>query len=588
MWSLAAILNHTVHRFSHKITEQYSSCASTSIPLVNTLWLTYRKRHIVFNFGPPVETLFMPNLLRAISVISASRIGLVRTGRTRYLRGRIMLSGLIVSGVASPCTPSWGTPSTDEEVLRHRGEQTPYTQNQTPANAGQPTLSVVSPIGGWTTSPMILVKGRCSDSTVNPVQVIINGAQYFVSPTDGEFSRPFPAAQGRNTVTISCVNKSGSAQVTRSLYAQTAPIPLKFILTSDTDGVYTDLHIYEPEGDHIYWAQTNSKTGGLFFLNSSEGSFDKPGYGPYLYVHPAPPKGVYRIDANYWPGGAIQHTLASLEVVTDEGTPREAHRRIRKPLARPGETATLAYVYIRGDGKAPQFFVPGQDTDSGMPEAVRNYIREHPSHANQSEDTYARLSPEDNASFRESVAEVALAQQNSMNPRWNPSQRDCAGLVRFAYREAMKPRSDQQRIDLQLPQALAFPPVSVAARMHFPEYPSLWRSGGGTYQDFADARTLLEQNFDPISKNVSDAESADVIAYRRSLAPEDVLHLMLAVRRPSSRALLAVYHSGAAAPEGQVRIVQAESLFAADDPTWRPVPQNPHFLGVYRWKPLLN
>ena len=110
-----------------------------------------------------------------------------------------------------------------------------------------------------------------------------------------------------------------------------SPIPLKIVLTSDTDSTYTDLHIYEPDSTHVYWAKTNSPSGGIFFLNEQDGSFDQAGYGPYLYVHPAPPPGVFRVDVNYWPGGAIQHTLANLDIITDEGLPSENRRRVSRP-----------------------------------------------------------------------------------------------------------------------------------------------------------------------------------------------------------------------------------------------------------------
>ena len=150
------------------------------------------------------------------------------------------------------------------------------------------------------------------------------------------------------------------ARASTTVDAVINPIPLKIVLTSDTDGVYTDLHIYEPDASHVYWANTRSPSGGLFFLNKQEGSFDAPGYGPYLYLHPAPPIGVFRVDVNYWPGSAIQHSLANLDVITDEGLPSESRKRIRRPLARPGETQTLAYIVIRETISPPGFSCLGR------------------------------------------------------------------------------------------------------------------------------------------------------------------------------------------------------------------------------------
>ena len=212
-----------------------------------------------------------------------------------------------------------------------------------------PIVTLLRPTGGWTSALQLDVEGDCSDSSADPVIVNINGVRYYVRTANGSFSRKFPAAPGKNLVMVECSNPAGVGRASATIDAVINPIPFKVVLTSDTDGVYTDLHIYEPDGTHVYWAETNSPSGGIFFLNQQADSFDQPGYGPYLYVHPSPRPGVYRIDANYWPGGAVQHTLANLDLVTDEGLPSENRRRVRRPLARPGETQTLAYVVIQGN-----------------------------------------------------------------------------------------------------------------------------------------------------------------------------------------------------------------------------------------------
>ena len=260
-----------------------------------------------------------------------------------------------------------GTPSDDPDVVARRGKE------MTGQGTEMPVLTLAKPEGGWTTSLQLEVAGTCSDATADPILVNINGVRYYIRSFEGQFSRKFPASKGKNTVIVECANKAGVAQASATVDAVINPIPLKFVLTSDMDGVYTDLHVYEPDKTHVYWANTNSPSGGIFFLNAQGGSFDQPGYGPYLYVHPAPPVGVFRVDANYWPGNAVQHTLANLDVITDEGLPTESRKRIRKPLARPGETQTLAYVVIQGNNQPPKIFVPGQDPDADMPPEVRAY-----------------------------------------------------------------------------------------------------------------------------------------------------------------------------------------------------------------------
>ncbi|HUB09954.1 MAG TPA: DUF2135 domain-containing protein [Myxococcales bacterium] len=243
-----------------------------------------------------------------------------------------------------------------------------------------PVVTLTSPAGGWMVDRMMLVEGTVSDTTVDPVTLSINGARYLVRSPGGRFSRLFPAASGRNVITATAENHGGTGQAQVTCYAQIPPVPLKAVLTSDTDGVYTDLHIYEPTDAsetvpgtldatkmaHVFWANTASPSGGTFYLNEQNGDFDQPGYGPYLYVHRAPPKGVYAIATNYWPSGDKATTLATLDVTLYEGTPSELHRTVHAPLATHGTTVVLAWIDVLGDGKA-LIYVPGQDPAPGAP-----------------------------------------------------------------------------------------------------------------------------------------------------------------------------------------------------------------------------
>jgi uncharacterized protein YfaP (DUF2135 family) len=243
-----------------------------------------------------------------------------------------------------------------------------------------PTVRLSAPAGGWTVDRMLLVEGSVSDTTIDPVVLSINGDRYLMRTFNGRFQRKFPAASGKNVVTVMATNQAGTARTQATSYARIAPVPLKAILTSDTEGVYTDLHIYEPTQDsvtpgekggapvldvqkmaHVYWADTASPSGGTFFLNAQgDTSFDDPAYGPYLYIHRAPPRGLYLIATNYWPSGDKAHTVATLNVVLYEGTPQETRRMVRIPLATPGTTRVLAWVNVLGEGKA-EVYVPAQD-----------------------------------------------------------------------------------------------------------------------------------------------------------------------------------------------------------------------------------
>jgi uncharacterized protein YfaP (DUF2135 family) len=262
-------------------------------------------------------------------------------------------------------------------MLAQTPERAPARSDGVPVGRGTtaPKVTITQPPGGWTVDRMVMIEGSVSDRTVDPIVLSINGDRYLLRTQGGRFGRKFPAATGKNVITVMATNQGGTGRAQVTCYNQVPAVPLKAILTSDTDGVYTDLHIYEPtdhsltaDGNldakkmaHVFWANTVSPTGGTFFLNEQGGNFDQPGYGPYLYIHRAPPKGVFAIVTNYWPSGDKAHTLATLNVTLFEGTPNEIRRSAKIPLATPGTTRVLAWVNVLGADKA-LVYVPGQDT----------------------------------------------------------------------------------------------------------------------------------------------------------------------------------------------------------------------------------
>jgi uncharacterized protein YfaP (DUF2135 family) len=258
-------------------------------------------------------------------------------------------------------------------------------------------VRLTSPSGGWSVGRMMLVEGTVSDPTVDPITLSINGDRYLLRTFNGRFSRKFPAAAGKNVVIATATNQGGTGEEQVTCFAQIPPVALKTVLTSDTDGVWTDLHVYEPTAAavgpdgrldlkkmaHVFWANTASPSGGTFFLNDQGGDFDQPGYGPYLYIHRAPPRGVYLIATNYWPSGDKGHTVGTLNLTLFEGLPGEVRRRVQVPLATPGTTRVLAWINVLGEGRA-DVFVPGQDTPGAGWPANLEEIAQQVSKSNES------------------------------------------------------------------------------------------------------------------------------------------------------------------------------------------------------------
>lgn len=165
--------------------------------------------------------------------------------------------------------------------------------------------------------------------------------------------------------------------------------------------------------------------------------------------------------------------------------------------------------------------------------------------------------------LRRIVAETAVSQVRSPDPGWEVAQRDCAGLVRFAYRRAYA-QVEPARVSL-----------------------GLFQDAMGHPAQFADAGTLLTRSFTLLGRG-EDARtlirSGDLAAFVREDALGPVFHLMLLVvpDDPAHGRVLVVYHPGE--PGAAVRLGRLDEL-ASDAPGgWRPVPENPLFLGFYRFK----
>jgi uncharacterized protein YfaT (DUF1175 family) len=165
--------------------------------------------------------------------------------------------------------------------------------------------------------------------------------------------------------------------------------------------------------------------------------------------------------------------------------------------------------------------------------------------------------------LRREIGQVALAQFAKFDPLWHPDQRDCAGLIRFAYRSAHK---------RFFPERLAQP---------------LWLDVYGQPAEFADAETLLTRSFVPLGRDEATRETlrtGDVVAFRQEQDSGSVFHLMMVVR-PEDKAhapTRVVYHpgeKGAAVRTGVLHRLATEAPIE-----WRPVPQNTAFLGFFRFK----
>ena len=180
-----------------------------------------------------------------------------------------------------------------------------------------------------------------------------------------------------------------------------------------------------------------------------------------------------------------------------------------------------------------------------------------------------RFSAPESRALRAWIVRIAEAQVTSgPTPKW--TQRDCAGLVRFAVAEALATHDERWRRAMGMSGPLPPDLASEAARL---ELRYRWKRPDGTRGAFVNAIGLIQENSVAIGRDPRLARPADMFFYDQGEAQ----HLMLWT---GSRV---VYHNGAApTPEDNgLRAVALAQLRRWPDTRWRPVEENPNFIGVF-------
>jgi len=204
----------------------------------------------------------------------------------------------------------------------------------------------------------------------------------------------------------------------------------------------------------------------------------------------------------------------------------------------------------------------------------------------------------DRANFRRWFTWIAEMQFYKMSDTWNEEQRDCAGLVRFAWREALRPhdRAWYQRMGEQYQPVAADVSVSLDSE---PLREKLFRTAPGNYNardlangkfaEFADAQTLKLFNATFISRDREQARPGDLLFFYQPYVQKFPYHVMIflgpARIADEDAHDWVVYHTGAALENGgEVKKLRLSVLDHHPNKRWRPVSSNPNFLGFYRLK----
>jgi len=201
----------------------------------------------------------------------------------------------------------------------------------------------------------------------------------------------------------------------------------------------------------------------------------------------------------------------------------------------------------------------------------------------------------DRENFRRWFTWIAEMQFYNLSDQWNPEQRDCAGLVRFAWRESLRPHDRQwlQRMGENYDPVAPDLTPNITESLHgkiFRTAPGNYTPqdlSAGKFSEFADAQTLKMFNALFVGRDREQAKPGDLLFFHQPWVQKFPFHVMIFLGEPriagEGTRDWVVYHTGAAPEDGgAVKKVRLAVLDGHPDKRWRPVAANPNFLGFYR------
>lgn len=178
-----------------------------------------------------------------------------------------------------------------------------------------------------------------------------------------------------------------------------------------------------------------------------------------------------------------------------------------------------------------------------------------------------------------------LAESQYFAKELAPEVVDCAALIRFAYREALREHDGRWAGDWKFTSVAPLAGVRKYAYPFTPVGAKLFATGEG-YAEFADARTLIRYNTHFVSRDVRRALPGDLLFFHQADQSEPY-HTMIFLGQskfePEPENFV-VYHTGPfGAGPGEIRRPTVEELLRHPSPQWRPQAGNTNFVGIFRW-----
>ncbi len=290
---------------------------------------------------------------------------------------------------------------------------------------------------------------------------------------------------------------------------------------------------------------------------------------------------VYGSPVPYWPWDVTVRVISGSENVRLVGEPHRTRgpAKLEVALVPMGVAGSVVLQLDTGSSKKDfRLRIDRQERDmdsDGFPDVAELW------------------SDGDRSAFRRWFVAIAESQFYSPDPRWTGINRDCAGLARFAYAQALRKHDAGwlskiaylHRWPGEDVKSFNYPDVPILGLRLFRTQPGAFE-GADTFMATASARLLWEQNTVFVSRLAKDARMGDLLFFRDLRNIHSPMHTMIlldSAEKGMDRRV--VYHTGRDGNSpGEVRIVSLADLNSHADDRWHPVNNNPKFLGFYRWK----
>lgn len=181
------------------------------------------------------------------------------------------------------------------------------------------------------------------ENSKKPLKLIVNGNPMPLQVENSKFSRPYSFGNGSNNIEVRSDDGKISSKVQfYDVKKGGTQSRIRVILSWDSNGTDLDLHVIDPAGKHCYYSNRILSDGSALDIDVTTG------YGPEIFASPGILKGPYLIYVNYYANHSDtgEITVASVSIITNEGTEDEKVETKRVPLRHPGELNFISsFIY---------------------------------------------------------------------------------------------------------------------------------------------------------------------------------------------------------------------------------------------------